>query len=318
MPPVCFIWFDKVPPFDITTDLKPCFTSSLETSTVPLSTPPVYNSGSTCNMDPLWYFFWEDLSAILRMKKDFLKLHYNDHHLAYKQFSCKSNNNIFFLGGYKSDMNGSKTSFLNEFCQKNQINYTCFDYFGHGESSGELLEGTISVWLENVILMMEKIIKSPAIIIGSSMGGWLALLLAVKRPDLVKSVIGIAAAPDFTEKLVWHKLSESQKSQLEKSNVIYLGEEKTESVLPFTKNLLKDGRKHLLLDREINIKKPVTLIHGMKDVDVPYQYAFEIEERLSSNNVTIMLKNDGDHRMSREEDLDVLSSAINLHLKYTS
>ncbi len=249
------------------------------------------------------------------MKKEFLKLYYNNHYLAYKQFKCKSNNNIVFLGGYNSDMSGSKASYLDEFCRNKNINYTRFDYFGHGLSSGDLLSGSISLWLDNVVMVMEELVKTPSIIVGSSMGGWLAFLLALAKPDLVQAVVGMAAAPDFTEKLVWENISSKQKENLLQTGILHYGEEQCGENFLFSKLLIEDGRKHLLLDNDIAITKPVTLIHGIKDVDVPYEFALQTQERLISQDVTLMLKKDGDHRLSRPEDLEILALALENILK---
>lgn len=245
------------------------------------------------------------------MPESFFKLNYNNqHYLAYKQFKCKSNPNVVFLSGYKSNMDGVKAQYLHSFCSQNNINYTRFDYFGHGLSSGNFSEGTISQWLSDTLCILEKIVKQPCIIVGSSMGGWLGLLVARNYPQLIKGFIGIAAAPDFTELLVWKKLTTAQKKSLKKENTLNYGQEICGEGYPFTYDLIKDGRKHLILNNPINISCPVYLMHGMNDKDVPYQYSICLAKKIITSHVEVYLKKDSDHRMSSCEDLKTLGSLL--------
>lgn len=244
------------------------------------------------------------------MTEKILKLNYNKYSLAYKQSKFKSNHNVIFLGGYASDMHGTKAEYLHKFCAENKINFTRFDYLGHGLSSGKLTDGTISLWLENVLLIFDTLVKAPCVVIGSSMGGWLALLLALARPGLIKGIIGIAPAPDFTEILVWDKLSEEKKNALRKNNFIHYGQEVCGNGLSFTYDLIKDGRKHLLLKDKINITSPVYLLHGMQDKDVPYEISLMLANKLVSRNVEVTLRKNSEHRMSTEGDLAALTGLL--------
>lgn len=245
-----------------------------------------------------------------KMTETVSKLKYNKQYLAYKQSKFKSNHNVVFLGGYASDMCGTKAEFLHKFCVENKINFTRFDYFGHGLSSGKLANGTISLWLENALLVLDSLVRMPCIVIGSSMGGWLALLVALARPQLVKGIIGIAPAPDFTESLIWDKLSEKEQAIFRKDNFIYYGREACGNSLPFTYDLIQDGRKHLLLKDKIDITCPIYLLHGMQDKDVPYELSLTLAEKLASDDVEIMLRKNSEHRMSTEGDLAALAGLL--------
>jgi len=231
--------------------------------------------------------------------------------LVYHHYAGTTNYGVVFFGGFMSDMEGTKALYLEEYCKNNNIQFTRFDYFGHGQSKGKFTDGTISIWLDNCLAILDNICIGKQVIIGSSMGGWLMLLAALARPQRIKALIGIAAAPDFTEKLIYNELTDSQRQELEDNGVYHApscyddGEP-----YPITKQLIEDGRKHLLLDNNIDIKPPVHLIHGMQDIDVPYGLSIQIAKQVIGDNVQLSILKSGDHRMSDKASLEILEGAL--------
>lgn len=219
---------------------------------------------------------------------------------------------LIFLGGYRSDMEGTKSLCLEDFCEHKGLAFLRFDYFAHGQSSGDFMEGTISRWLDDVLFALDHL-ADPArkhILVGSSMGGWLMMLAALKRPERVHALIGIAAAPDFTEDIMNNSLTDHHRKQLEEQGYIEEPSEYSDEPYIFTKKLLEDGKQNLLLTNTINITCPVQLLHGKKDPDVAFEIAFQIKEKLSNQKTNIIPIEDGDHRLSREQDLAVLIKTI--------
>lgn len=217
-----------------------------------------------------------------------------------------------FLGGFKSDMTGSKATALEAHCQKQGIAFTRFDYLGHGASSGHFTDGTIGEWAQNAIHILDEVTQGPQILVGSSMGGWLMLLAALARPQRVSGLIGIAAAPDFTERLLWAQMNDAQRHVLIEEGVFYAPSCYGEDCYPITRRLLEEGRDHLLLDADIPIHVPVRLIHGMADPDVPWQLSGMLAERLMSDDVEVSLIKSGDHRMSQPENLAWLCQTLDV------
>lgn len=228
--------------------------------------------------------------------------------IAYHQ-SAGEGVGVIFLGGFKSDMTGTKAIAIEAWAQANRVPFVRFDYAGHGESSGAFEEGTIGLWKSNALAVLDSITKGKQILVGSSMGGWLMLLLASARPERVAGLLGIAAAPDFTEKLIWEQLTELQKKEITSKGVLHTPSEYGEPY-PITLRLIEEGRQHLLLDSPIPITCPVHLLHGMKDADVPWQFAPKIAEKLASTDVQISLSKTGDHRLSAPEDIDRMLQAV--------
>jgi pimeloyl-ACP methyl ester carboxylesterase len=217
---------------------------------------------------------------------------------------------IVFLGGFKSDMTGSKAAALDGFCGRRGLGFLRFDYSGHGESSGDFIDGSISRWTEDALAAFDRLTEGPQIVIGSSMGGWIMLLVALARRERVKGLIGIAAAPDFTEELIWRSLSEAEQARLMHEGRLAQPSEYSEEPYVITGKLIEDGRKHLLLGQPIAIDAPVRLLQGMADPDVPFHTAERLAKRLTSKDVTVTLVKDGDHRLSRPQDLARLEAAI--------
>ncbi|HEU0117656.1 MAG TPA: alpha/beta fold hydrolase, partial [Alphaproteobacteria bacterium] len=166
--------------------------------------------------------------------------------------------------------------------------------------------GTIGLWFEDTLQAIDQLTEGPQIIVGSSMGGWLGLLLAVQRPERVKALIGIAAAPDFTEDLMWLKMSSEQRARLERDGTMLDETAPPGEQAPITLKLIEEGRKHLLLRKVIPAQCPVRLLQGLNDRDVPWQHALRITENIAHEDVRAVFVKNGDHRLSRPEDLDLL------------
>ncbi len=216
---------------------------------------------------------------------------------------------VVFLGGFHSDMTGSKASHLAAWCAARGHAYLRFDYSGHGASGGRFEEGTIGGWIADAAAAFDALTEGPQVVVGSSMGGWIALHLALRRADRVRALVGIAAAPDFTEELIWNRLPPETRSLLAREGVWRRPSEYGEPY-PITRALIEDGRRHLLLGAPIPIPVPVRLLHGMRDADVPWEVSLRLAERLESEDVRLVLVKGGDHRLSMPADLDLLTSTL--------
>lgn len=217
---------------------------------------------------------------------------------------------VMFLGGFRSDMTGAKALYLEEYCRRRGQAYLRFDYFGHGASSGDAAFGTISRWAEDAIAVLDSLTDGPQVLVGSSMGGWIMLLAALASPSRVHALVGIAAAPDFTEDLVWPRLDPAQRQQLRETGAVTLPSEYDPAGYTYRLNLFEDGKRHLVMRRVIALECPVRLLHGMKDASVPWQTSLTLAERLASRDVVVTLVKDGDHRLSREPDLERLGRTL--------
>jgi pimeloyl-ACP methyl ester carboxylesterase len=223
---------------------------------------------------------------------------------------------LFWLGGFKSDMRGTKAEALADFAQRSRRAYVRFDYSGHGESNGRFKDGTVSRWLEEAMAVFDAHARGAQIVIGSSMGGWIALLLArslAQRPNPSARLAGlvlIAPAPDFTEELMWAQFSPEAKREIEEKGSWLRPSAYGEDPYPITRALIEDGRKHLLLDKPIEVGCPVRILQGVKDPDVPYAHAMKLAACLAQDDVVLTLVKDGDHRLSRPEDLERLIRTI--------
>jgi pimeloyl-ACP methyl ester carboxylesterase len=216
---------------------------------------------------------------------------------------------LVFLPGFMSDMTGDKGTMLAE--HASALGHACLrlDYIGHGASGGQFIAGTIGMWTEDALFLIDRLTEGPIILVGSSMGGWIALLAALARPERVAGLVGIAAAPDFTETLMWSGMSEADRATLMQDGMLrvpsaYGGEQ------IITRALIEDGRTRLLLSGAIGITCPVRLLHGQVDPDVPWRTALEIADRLASKDVRVTLIKDGDHRLSRAADLELLRAVV--------
>jgi len=224
---------------------------------------------------------------------------------------------LFWLSGYKSDMNGTKSAALARWAEDAGRAIVRFDYSGHGESGGVFTEGTIGRWLADALAVFEACCRGPQIVVGSSMGGWLALLmvraLRQRRPNAPASVAGlvlIAPAVDFTEELMWKRFPPAIKRELEKTGVWARTSDYSAEPYFVTRQLIEEGRNHLLLGGMIETGCPVRILQGVEDPDVPWQHAVELVSRLASDDVVLTLVKDGDHRLSRPEDIERLIRAV--------
>jgi pimeloyl-ACP methyl ester carboxylesterase len=216
---------------------------------------------------------------------------------------------VVFLPGFRSDMTGDKATALAAFCASNGIGMLRFDYSGHGASSGEFTDGTIGAWAADALAAIDTLTTGKLILVGSSMGGWIALLAAVARPDRVAALVGIAAAPDFTQRLMWDSMAPAERATLQRDGVLHVPSHYGEPT-PITLKLIEDGANHLLLGGPIPIRCPVRLLHGQADPDVPWELALRIAERVESADTRVVLVKDGDHRLSRPQDLTLLRQTV--------
>ncbi|MBV9632464.1 MAG: alpha/beta hydrolase [Xanthobacteraceae bacterium] len=222
---------------------------------------------------------------------------------------------IFWLSGFKSDLRGTKAQALAAWARNANRACVRFDYSGHGQSGGEFLDGTMTRWLEESVAVFEHFCRGPQVVVGSSMGGWLALLLAreLKRRGAAESLAGlvlIAPAVDFTEVLMWSKLPAKIKRELETKGVWIRPSQYEADGYPITRRLIEDGRAHLLLGGMIETGCPVRILQGVLDPDVPWGHAVELVSRLAQDDVVLTLVKDGDHRLSRTEDIERLITAV--------
>jgi pimeloyl-ACP methyl ester carboxylesterase len=217
---------------------------------------------------------------------------------------------IVFLGGLRSDMTGTKAAFLDESCRRQGRAYVRFDYFGHGASSGEFAQGTIGRWAEDALAVLDALTEGPQILVGSSMGGWIMLLAALARPERVRALVGIAAAPDFTADLFWARLDPAQQREFRARRVITLPSEYDPAGYTYRMEFFEEAERRLVMRDEIPLDCPVRLLHGMCDAAVPWQRSLALAERLRSRDVVATLVKDGDHRLSRAHDLLRLAATL--------
>ena len=223
---------------------------------------------------------------------------------------------LFWLGGFKSDMRGTKAEALDLWARNNGRAMTRFDYSGHGESGGTFTDGTIGRWLEETRAVFDAFCRGPQVVVGSSMGGWLALLLTrelMRRMQAEASVVRlvlVAPAVDFTEELMWKRFSPEVKREIEQTGVWARPSQYSDEPYPITRGLIEEGRKHLLLDGMIETGCPVRILQGVQDPDVPWQHTVELTSHFARDDVVLTLVKDGDHRLSRPEDIERLIAAV--------
>ncbi len=215
-----------------------------------------------------------------------------------------------FCTGFRSDMTGGKALALEAWCRSCGRQYTRFDYQGHGASSGRFEDGTIGLWLDDALAVLDRVTAGPQIVVGSSMGGWIAFLAALARPRRVAGIVTVAAAVDFTEELIWKRLPPGPRREIEEAGVWYRPSEYEPDPYPITRQLIEEGRRHLLLPGPIPYHGPVRMLQGMRDEAVPWRHALRIAEALESTDVVVTLVKDGEHRLSREADLARLRGSV--------
>ncbi|WP_041583139.1 alpha/beta hydrolase [Bartonella australis] len=220
---------------------------------------------------------------------------------------------LVWLSGYQSHMLGDKAVMVDAFARKNDLSCLRFDYSGHGESQGDFFQGTISRWVKESLAVFEAYCEGPQILIGSSMGGWIAIKLAMmlaKKNKALAGLVLVAPAPDFTQTLVESALGEVEWKILEEQG--YIEQPKIDDTEPllFTKTLIEDGRDNCVMKGCIDVGCPVYILHGMEDEKVPYQHTLTLLDYLPLHDVTLTLVRDANHRFSRPQDLECLERVL--------
>jgi len=222
---------------------------------------------------------------------------------------------VVWLGGFRSDMRATKAEALAAWARAKGRRFVRFDYAGHGESGGEFARWTLSDWLDDALAVLEAKVEGPAVLVGSSMGGWLALLVArrLRKQGAARTPAGlvlIAPAVDFSEELMWAQMPEAIRRTILEDGVWLRPSEYSPEPTPITRALIEDGRKHLMFGQPIETGCPVHILQGMKDPDVPYGQALKLVEHLPHDPVVLTLIKDGDHRLSTPEDIERLVAAV--------
>ena len=234
----------------------------------------------------------------------------NNQKIHYEFINNKSLTTIIFLHGLMSNIQSKKAKHLKKFVNKNKINLLLFEYSGHGKSSGKFTDFSIKNWVNDSRSIIKKLIKKNKIVlVGSSMGAWIGLILIKYFYQRIKGYVGIASAPDFTEELIWKKLNISEKNNIKK-NRIYKLKSNHNNFYPITKKFIIDGKKNLILNKKIKCDFPVELLHGINDSLVPWFYSLKLLKTLISKKINLTIINDGDHSLSRTQDLKKLDLAI--------
>lgn len=234
--------------------------------------------------------------------------------LAYVHLPAKPENTnmpaVMFLGGFKSDMEGTKALYLQKQCEASGQEFVRFDYSGHGVSDGAFEDGTIGTWKNDARAILDQIVKSKnVILVGSSMGGWIALLLLLERAERIKGMIGIAAAPDFTQEIL-ARLSAEQREIMMHEGRIEIPNDYSDEPYIFTRALIEDGEENNLLDEKRETGASMILIQGKQDADVPWEKALHIQECFDAHSCEVIFVEDGDHRLSRAQDLALIWAQI--------
>jgi pimeloyl-ACP methyl ester carboxylesterase len=208
-----------------------------------------------------------------------------------------------------SDMTGDKAMALQAWCEARGQACLRLDYSGHGASGGAFEDGTIGLWTQDALTVIDAVIDGPFVLVGSSMGGWVALNVALARPDRLAALVGIAAAPDFTETLMWDAMALSEQATLLRDGRLEIPSRYGGTQI-ITRRLIEDGRRHLLLGGPIAVRAPVRLLHGQADTEVPWETSLRLAARVESQDVRVVLVKDGEHRLSRPRDIAILTGVL--------
>lgn len=225
--------------------------------------------------------------------------------LAYRSSASGTGLTFVWLSGFKSDMTGTKVTVLEAWAKRQGHGFLAFDYSGHGASDGAFEDGTVSAWREDALAAIEGLTKGNLVLVGSSMGGWIALLAALASKDRIAGMVLIAPAPDFTQKLMWPEFSSEQQAEIMERGLTLRPSDYGEPYA-ITRALIEDGANWTLLDAPIDLTMPIRILQGMQDPDVPWQHAFKLVDALTSPDVVFSLIKDGDHRLSRDQDIERL------------
>jgi len=215
-----------------------------------------------------------------------------------------------WLGGFRSDMAGTKAEFLHQWAERQGRSFLRFDYSGHGHSDGVFENGSIGEWAADALAAFDTLTNGPQILVGSSMGAWIATLLARERADHLAGIVFIAPAPDFTEKLMWPEFTDEQRATIIREGRLLQPSDYSDEPEVITKKLIEDGRKHLVMNGPVQINCPVRILQGMKDASVPYTHAIAFADLLTSTDVEISLIKHGDHSLSEPDDLERLKGVL--------
>ncbi|MDP6343839.1 MAG: alpha/beta hydrolase [Alphaproteobacteria bacterium] len=216
---------------------------------------------------------------------------------------------VIFCGGFMSDMTGTKATALEAACAKAGRSYTRFDYRGHGQSSGRFEDGTIGLWADDAVAVLDQATQGPQVVVGSSMGGWIMLLMARARPERIAGLVGIAPAPDFVLRM-WQDYPEEIRQTLRRDGVYRAPSEYSDEPYAITMRLIEEGRQNLVLQEPLAVDCPVRILHGMQDPDVPWRQSLEIVELLQGDDIAVTFVKNGDHRLSEPGDIERLLQTV--------
>lgn len=216
---------------------------------------------------------------------------------------------VVFLGGFMSDMEGSKATWLEAWARARGLGYLRFDYSGHGQSSGKFTEGCIGDWLADARAAIEAVTKGPLVLVGSSMGGWISLLLCREMAARVAGLVTIAAAPDFTEDSMWAGFDAEQRAQLEREGLVYLPSDYGDPY-PITRRLIEDGRQNLVMRGPLRFGFPVRMLQGTEDTAVTRETALRLLDHIEAEDMRLTFIKGGDHSLSTPENLEAIRAAI--------
>jgi pimeloyl-ACP methyl ester carboxylesterase len=229
--------------------------------------------------------------------------------IAYRQ-SAGAGPGVVFLGGFRSDMTGTKAAFLEGWARARGRAFLRFDYTGHGVSSGDFRALGVGDWAQDARDAILRLTEGPQVLVGSSMGGWIALILAGWMPGGIAGLVGVAAAPDFTEDAMWDAFDEDQRRRLMDEGVVELPSEYDEAPYPITRRLIEDGRRRLVLRAPLDLPFPVRLLHGTADRDVALSVPLRLLAHATGPDIRLTLVKDADHRFSAPENLELLAETI--------
>jgi len=232
--------------------------------------------------------------------------------IKYLFLNKKSQITVVFFHGFMSDMTGAKPTAIQKFCKKQNLSFLKFEYSGHGKSKGRFVDGNISKWTRDAKLLIKAKIRknSDLIFIGSSMGSWIALNLFRQFKSQIKGFIGIASAPQFLEELMWKKFDKKVKKIILKKNIYYL--KHGDYTYPLTKQLIFDGRKNKIFNKNFNFNIPIVLFHGLKDDVVPIKFSKKILKIFKKSKKKLIKIKNGDHSLSRKTDLKKICNELKI------
>lgn len=222
--------------------------------------------------------------------------------IAYRRHIGRTGHDFVWLSGFNSDMQGTKVLRLEGWARSRGHGFLAFDYSGHGQSSGRFEEGTVTHWHEDTLAVLDGLTERRQTLVGSSMGAWMALLAAIARPERVGALVLIAPAPDFTARLMWPGLAPEAKKEIVETG-LHMQHSDYGDPVPLTRALFETGEQHLIMDAPIRFDRPVRILQGLRDADVPAEHARRLVDLITSDDLVYTLVKDGDHRLSRERDI---------------